>query len=89
MRLWHLIVAVAVASVLLSIAREPTARIFLIVFLTALGEFAFGGRSASAAMGRGDSMYARACAVSWRHYPLGVTAGSARAEIRAGSASVI
>jgi hypothetical protein len=41
MRLWHLIAAVAVASVLLTFARDATARTFLIVLLTVAGEFAF------------------------------------------------
>ena len=40
MRLWHIAVAVAVVAVLLTVAREESSRVALIVFATGLVEFA-------------------------------------------------
>ncbi len=42
MRLWHLIFAVASLAVVLTLCRDPMTRTFVIVFLTGLGELAFG-----------------------------------------------
>ena len=42
MRIRHLIYAVAAVSVMMAIGRDPTARVFLIVFATGLGEVLFG-----------------------------------------------
>lgn len=42
MRLWHMLFAVGIIAVLLTLVREPLTRVFLIVFLTGIGEVAFG-----------------------------------------------
>ena len=42
MRLWQLLLAIGMIAVLLTLAREPLTRVFLVVFLTGLGEVAFG-----------------------------------------------
>jgi hypothetical protein len=42
MRLWHLIFAVAGVSLVMTLAREPLTRVFLIVFATGVGEVALG-----------------------------------------------
>jgi hypothetical protein len=42
MRLWHLVALVAAAAVVCTLARDPLSRIFLIVFVTGLGEVVLG-----------------------------------------------
>jgi hypothetical protein len=42
MRIWHLIFAVCVVALMLTIYRDPVGRVALIVFITALGEVVFG-----------------------------------------------
>ncbi|MBX6312930.1 MAG: hypothetical protein IRY99_08460 [Isosphaeraceae bacterium] len=42
MRLWHLLFAVWMVAVALTIARDPTGRVALVVFFTGLGEFLLG-----------------------------------------------
>lgn len=42
MRVSHLIFMVFVAAVLLTVAREPTGRVAIVVFFTGLGEFLLG-----------------------------------------------
>ena len=42
MRLWHLMLAVFLAAVLLAIARDPVGRVAIVVFFTGLGEFFMG-----------------------------------------------
>src|SRR5262245_17633038 len=38
MRIWHLVFAVGVSALVLTIGRDPVGRVALIVFVTALGE---------------------------------------------------
>jgi hypothetical protein len=42
MRLWHVASLVAATAFILTLARDPITRIFLIVFTTGLGEVVFG-----------------------------------------------
>jgi hypothetical protein len=42
MRLSHFLFAVAMFGIVLALARDPMARVFLIVFATGLGEVVFG-----------------------------------------------
>ena len=42
MRLWHLIFAVAGVGLVMTLARDPMSRVFLIVFGTGVGELVFG-----------------------------------------------
>ena len=42
MRLWQLILAIALLAILLTLGREPTPRLFLIIFGTGLGEVVLG-----------------------------------------------
>jgi hypothetical protein len=42
MRLWHVVWLVAATAFVLTLARDPITRIFLIVFTTGLGEVVFG-----------------------------------------------
>jgi hypothetical protein len=42
MRLWHLVSAVAVVAVVMTLARDLTIRVFMITFVTGLGEVVFG-----------------------------------------------
>ena len=42
MRLLHLVFLVAVIAVVMTLAREPITRVFMIVFVTGLGEITFG-----------------------------------------------
>ena len=42
MRLWHVVFLVAVVAVVMALARDPFARIFLIAFGTGVGEVVLG-----------------------------------------------
>ena len=42
MRLWQMLFAIGVIAVILTLVREPLTRVFLIVFLTGIGEVLFG-----------------------------------------------
>lgn len=42
MRLWHLVGLVVASAIVMTLARDPMARVFLIVFTTGLGEVALG-----------------------------------------------
>jgi hypothetical protein len=42
MRLWHLVFGIFVVAIVLGLCREPVGRVAVIVFVTGLGEFAFG-----------------------------------------------
>src|SRR5438477_2486447 len=42
MRLWHLVLLILASGIVLTIIRDPVGRIALIVFITAVGEVAFG-----------------------------------------------
>ena len=42
MRLWHLVLSVALVAALMCVCREPAGVVFLIVFSTATGEIVFG-----------------------------------------------
>ena len=70
MRLAHLVFAVAALAVVLTMAREPIGRVFVIVFLTGLGEIVFGLAAVMAlfqtvgAFGEAKSAYAHFEAVA-------------------------
>ena len=69
MRLWHMLFATGVIAVLLTLVREPLTRVFLIVFLTGIGEVIFGLGSTLAliqtvgALGKAVTLYDHAEAV--------------------------
>jgi hypothetical protein len=42
MRMWHLLAAVALLAFVITLARDPTTRLFMIIFATGLGEVVLG-----------------------------------------------
>lgn len=42
MRLWHVLFAVAAASVVMALCRDPVGRVFVVVTATGFGEFVIG-----------------------------------------------
>jgi hypothetical protein len=69
MRLWHLVLGILVTSLVLTIAREPTGRVALIVFGIGIGEVVSGTTALLAlfrtvgAIGEADSLPTHAGAV--------------------------
>lgn len=66
MRLWHLVVAIMATGMVLAITRDPTGRVGLIVFMTALGEVVIGTSTVLAlfqtigALGEAKGLFAHA-----------------------------
>lgn len=42
MRVWHFLFLVMLSAILLTVSREPTGRVAIVVFFTGLGEFILG-----------------------------------------------
>jgi hypothetical protein len=70
MRLWHLVVAILVLGIVLSIIRDPVGRVALTVFVTGLGEVVIGVTAVLAlfqtigALGEAKGLFAHAEALA-------------------------